>query len=137
MMPDEHREFLENHRLAVVAVQRKDKPPSLSPVYYTVDGDEIVISTTATRLKGRVVRRSPDVVLCVLDEEFPFPYLTVYGKGRIEQDGAVEVMARIGEVMFGNPIGPEAFPMLEERARTEQRVVLRVTPERFSTRPAR
>lgn len=137
MIPKEHREFLESHRLAVIAVQRDGTPPSLSPVYYVVDGDDIVISTTATRLKGKAPRRNPDVVLCVLGEEFPFPYLTVYGKARIEEQGAADVMARVAEKMFGAPITTEMMPTIAQRAAEEQRVVLRVTPERFSTRPAR
>lgn len=136
-IPAEHREFLESHRLAVAAVQRDDKSPSLTPVYYVVDGDDLIISTTKTRFKGKAVPRNPDVVLCVLGEEFPFPYLTVYGKGRIEEDGAAAVMARIAEVMFNAPITTETMPAIEQRAAEEQRVVLRVTPERFSARPAR
>lgn len=137
MIPKEHREFLEGHRLAVVAVQVRGKPPSLTPVYYVVDGEEILISTTATRLKGKAPRRNPDVVLCVLGEEFPFPYLTVYGKARVEEGGAAEVMARIAEKMFSTPITTEMMPAIAQRAAEEQRVVLRVTPERFSSRPAR
>jgi PPOX class probable F420-dependent enzyme len=136
LIPAEHREFLETHRLAVVAVQREGKPPSLSPVYYVLDGDDIVISTTARRFKGSAVKRRPEVSLCILGEEFPFPYVTVYGTATIEQDGAAALMARIGEKMFGAPIGSETMPAIEQRALQEQRVVLRVTPTGFSTRPA-
>ena len=87
VIPTAHREFLESHRLAVVAVQG-DTRLSLTPVYYVVDGDHLLVSTQATRLKAREVRRDPDVVMCVLGEEFPFPYLTVYGTARIEEEGA-------------------------------------------------
>jgi PPOX class probable F420-dependent enzyme len=136
VIPKEHREFLESHRLAVVAVQREGKPPSLSPVYYTVEGDDLLISTTATRLKGKAPRKNPDVALCVLGEEFPFPYLTVYGKARIEEQGAADVMARIAEKMFRVAISTETMPIIAQRAAEEKRVVMRVTPERFSSRPA-
>jgi PPOX class probable F420-dependent enzyme len=131
---DQQREFLESHRLAVIAVQG-DRDLSLTPVYYALDGDDLIISTTATRLKGKAVPKHPDVVVCVLHEEFPFPYLTVYGKGRIENEGAAAAMARIGEKMFGASIAEDAMPALEKRAKDEKRVVLRVTPERFSVRP--
>ena len=136
MIPAEHREFLVAHRLAVVAIGRKERPPALSPVYYVLDGDNILVSTTARRFKGRAVKRRPDVTLCVLGEEFPFPYLTVYGTARIEDGGAAELMARIGQKMFGAPIDAATMPAIEERARQEQRVVLRITPTGFSTRPA-
>ncbi len=40
-------------------------------------------------------------------------------------------MMRVGEKMTGSPIPESMRPALEERARKEQRVVLRVTPESF------
>jgi hypothetical protein len=43
-------------------------------------------------------------------------------------------MAKIGEKMYARPVGPEMRPMLEERARTEGRIVLRITPESYYAR---
>jgi PPOX class probable F420-dependent enzyme len=128
-MTDEQREFLRSHRLCIVGYERTEGPPALSPVYYVMDGDDILISTTKTRAKGKVIAHSPRVSLCVLGEAMPFPYLTVYGRGRIEEEGAVDLMMRVGAAMSGNAIPESARPALEERARKEQRVVLRVTPE--------
>ncbi|HUF54220.1 MAG TPA: PPOX class F420-dependent oxidoreductase [Dehalococcoidia bacterium] len=134
-IPDEHREFLENHRLAVFGFARNDGPPSLTPVYYFIDGDEIVVSTTESRTKAKAVRRNPQVSICVLEENQPFPYLTVFGEARIETDGAAGVMARLAEVMSGNPLPDAARPALEQRAKDEGRVVMRVKPLQFvSTR---
>lgn len=131
MTPEERKGFLKAHRLAIVGVERKDAPPQLSPVYYVMDGDELLISTTATRAKARVIRRNPRVSVCVVGEQQPFPYLTVYGRGRIEVEGAVDVMVAVMEKMTGTPVRESARPTVEERAKREQRVVLRVTPESF------
>lgn len=133
---DVQREFLESHRLCVFGFNRRSGPPSLSPVYYFMDGDEIVISTTAARVKAKAVQRNPEVSVCVLDEKMPFDYLTVFGHARIEEEGAADVMRRIGEAMSGNPIPEAALPALEQRAKSEGRVVIRVKPAQFvSTRP--
>ena len=67
----------------------------------------------------------------MLGEQFPFPYLRLEGRGSIENEGAVEVMMRIGEKMTGGPLADSARPGIEERARKEHRVVLRLTPERY------
>ncbi len=131
MTPEERTAFLSEHRLAIVGAVRVDAPPQLSPVYYVMDGDDLLISTTATRAKARVVRRDPRVSVCVLGEQSPFPYLTVYGRGRIETDGAVDVMMAIGGAMTGSPLPDSARPAIEERAKREGRVVLRVTPESY------
>jgi len=106
----------------------------MSPVYYVMDGDDVLISTTASRFKAKAIRRNSAVSLCVLGEKPPFPYLLVYGTGRIEDEGATAAMRKIGERMTGNAIPNEAMPQLEERARNEGRVVLRVTPESFAPR---
>jgi len=135
-LTDEQRAFLADHRLVIVGIPRAVGAPHLSPVYYTVDGDDILISTTASRFKARAVRRNPAISLCVLHEQFPFPYLLVYGTGTIEDAGAADLMMRIGERMTGRPVPESARPAVEERARKEGRVVLRVRPERaVSTMP--
>jgi PPOX class probable F420-dependent enzyme len=135
-MTPEQRAFLESRRLVIVGIPRTGGPPHMSPVYYVLDGDDILISTTASRFKARAVRKHQDVSLCVLAEEFPFPYLLVYGTGVIEDAGAPELMMRIAEKMSGNPLPDAAKPAIADRAAKEGRVVLRVTPNAFfSTQP--
>jgi len=132
MTPEERRRFLEEHRLCVVAYGRGAGPPALSPVYYALDGDDLLISTTRSRAKAKAIMRNPDVSVCVLGEQMPFPYLTVYGHGTIEEDGAADVMRKVGERMTGNPIPEAALPAIEKRAREEGRVVLRVRPTGYA-----
>jgi len=134
MTPEQQKAFLNDNRLVIVGLPRKSGGPHMSPVYYVMDGDDVLISTTASRFKAKAIRRNPAVSLCVLGEKPPFPYLLVYGRGRIEDGGAAEAMRKIGERMMGNAIPDEAMQQLEERAKKEGRVVLRVTPESFVPR---
>ncbi len=131
MIPEEHRKFLEEHRLCVVGFNGKNGPPILSPVYYFVDGDEIVISTQAARGKAKQAGRLGEVTLCVLEEKMPFAYLTVYGTVRVEEECAVDALMRAAGAMTGTPIPEAARPGFEERAKAEGRVALRVTPTGF------
>lgn len=131
MTREERKKFLNEHRLCVVGYGRRDGPPALSPVFYAMDGDDLIISTTQSRSKAKAIARNPQIPVCVLGEEMPFPYLTVYGRGRIEETRVVETMMKVGEKMSGNPIPEAARPAIEKRAEDEGRVVLRVTPEAF------
>jgi hypothetical protein len=99
-------------------------------VYY-VDGDDLLISVTKTRVKTKLIGRAGRFSLCVLHEEFPFPYLRIEGRGQIEDRGAVDAMMRIGGRMQGRALPDSMRPAIEERARNEQRVVLRLTPEEY------
>jgi len=133
MTPEEQKTFLSSNRLVIVGLPRKAGAPHMSPVYYVMDSDDILISTTASRFKAKAVRRNPQVSLCVLGEQPPFPYLLVYGTGTIEETGAAQAMRKIGERMTGNPIPDAALPAIEQRAKDEGRVVLRVKPESFAS----
>lgn len=130
-LTSEQREFLQANRFCVVGYERKDGPPAMTPVYYTMDGDDILFSTSAARTKAKVLARNPQVSICAMAEGHPSPkYVTVYGTARIETEGAVDLMMRLGGVITGNPVPEAARPMVEKRAADEQRIVVRVTPER-------
>ena len=132
MTPEQRKQFLEENRYCVVGYDRNEGPPALSPVYYVMAGDDILISTQAGRAKGKVLAKRPEVSVCILSEKHPSaPYLTIYGKATIEKEGAVDVMMRVGGAMTGSEVPEAARPALEKRAEEEDRVVLRVTPERY------
>jgi PPOX class probable F420-dependent enzyme len=131
-IPEHHREFVARNRLCVLGWNRSGdatEGPPLTPVFYVTDGDDVVISITEDRAKTRALRRDPAISVCVLGEEMPYPYVTFFGTARIEQEQAFEVMARVVESM-GRPLDDARRQALKERAEREQRVVLRVTPQR-------
>lgn len=135
-IPEEHRQFLESHKVCIVGYARKSGPPSLTPIYYYVDGDEIVFSTTKARGKGRAVARNPELTICVVDMSPPYPYLMLMGTARVDEASAVDVMMKVGAIMTGNPVTESVRPMLEKRAQDEGRVAIRFTPtEFFKTQP--
>jgi PPOX class probable F420-dependent enzyme len=132
----ERREFVREHRTCIFGYERKSGPPSMSVVYYVMDGDDLLISTMADRAKARAVRRNPEVSLCVLTETWPFTYLLVYGRARVETEGAVDLMMKVGELMSGEKIPETARPAVQAMAERENRVVLRVAPvATFETPP--
>jgi PPOX class probable F420-dependent enzyme len=136
MIPEEHRQFLEGHNLCVVGFARKSGPPSLSPTYYYLDGDEIVFSTTKARGKGRAAARSPEMTICVVDTNPPYPYLTIFGRARVDEDGALEANLKAVEIITGSPVSDAMRPFFEQRAKEEGRVAIRVTPvDYFKTQP--
>lgn len=131
-MNHEHRRnFVQRHKTCVFGFERQAGPPSMSIVYYTMDGDDLLISTMAGRAKTKAVERLGEVSICVLDEQWPVTYLVVYGKARVERDLHLTgtVMMKIGEIMSGNPIPETARPVVEAMATKEDRVVVRVSPE--------
>lgn len=127
----ERRAFVANHRTCIFGFQRKQGPPSMSVVYYVVDGDDILISTMAARAKARAVQRTGEAAICVLDEKWPLTYLQVYGPAEVDDNFAttVDVMMKVGEIMSGQALPDAVRPMVEAKAREENRVVIRLKPQ--------
>jgi len=138
MNAEERRRFVEQHRTCVFGYDRKSGPPSMSIVYYVMDGDDMLVSTMADRAKAKAVKRNGEVSLCVLDESWPVTYLVVYGKATVETDPeqVVDLMLKVGELMSGEKLPEKARPAVQAMAEREKRVVIRVTPQAtFETPP--
>ena len=129
MDSNKRKEFVRSHRTAVFGYQRSHGP-AMSVVYYVMDGDDILVSTMAARGKAGAVRRNSKVSLCVLDEQWPPPYMVVYCDAEVETDetAVVDLMMKIAGVMAGNSMPETVRPMVAEGARREERVVLRLHP---------
>ncbi len=128
MNGNERRAFVRDHRTAVFGFARAADGPSMSCVYYVMDGDHILVSTMAGRAKAKAVGRNPKVSLCVLDENWPPKYLLVYGDAVIEEAGGDDLFIRICELMAEQPMPESERQDLIRLAREEGRVVVRIKP---------
>src|SRR5271167_656608 len=138
MTAEERREFVRAHRTCVFGYGRKHDGPSMTIVYYVMDGDDILVSTMAERGKAKAVRRNPKVSLCVLDEKWPPTYMQVYcdASVQLDLDAATDLMMRIAGVMAGQAMPESARATIREKSIEEKRVVLRLRPyQTFETPP--
>ena len=87
MSDDERRAFLiEGTRTAKVATTRADGRPHVAPVWFVLDGDDVIFNTGAGSVKGKSLRRDPRVSLTVDDEQEPFAFVVVDGIAEISHD---------------------------------------------------
>ena len=76
----EVREFLESPvRVGKLAVTRKAGTPWVQPVWYAVDGEQIVFVISQHSLMGRAVQRDGRVALCVDDDQVPYAFAVLEG----------------------------------------------------------
>ena len=100
--------------------------PITSAVWFAVDGEEIVISTPATRPKARNAGLDSRVSFIVDTKERPYRGVAIEGVARVDEDNGKREMRTIAERYLG-PILPAA---MEERIAAMDRVVLRIRPTR-------
>jgi PPOX class probable F420-dependent enzyme len=87
MTPDETRAFLlAGTRTAVLATVRADSRPHVAPVWFTLDGDDLLFTTSESTVKGANLQRDERVALMVDDEEPPFAFVTIEGDVSLSDD---------------------------------------------------
>lgn len=88
MTGDEYREFLtEGTRTAKVATSRKDGRPHVVPIWFVMDGDDLVFVTSEESAKGRNIRRDGRVALCVDSSDPPYAFVLIEGTTTTTEDG--------------------------------------------------
>src|SRR4051794_40291613 len=87
MSKEEVRAFLaEGTRTGKLATVRKDGRPHVVPVWFVLDGDDLVFTTGAGTVKGRALRRDGRAAVCVDMEHPPFAYVMAAGGVEISED---------------------------------------------------
>ena len=87
MSKDQWQKFLsEGTRTGKLATVRADGSPHLAPIWFLLDGDDLVFNTGQDTVKGRNLARDPRLSLCVDDERPPFSFVTVRGRAELVDD---------------------------------------------------
>ena len=84
-LSDVVRTFLDAPRVAVLGTLNPDGSPQLSVIWYERRGDEVVVNTTAPRVKARNMTRDPRVSLLVGESA---QYVRLDGEARVAATGA-------------------------------------------------
>jgi PPOX class probable F420-dependent enzyme len=130
VLSPELNELLDANPVGVLATLPPDGRPRQSLVYFARDGERLLVSTLADRLKARDVTRSQWASLCVMGHERPFPSATFSGSAEILTDDIGAATARIAQRAMGADEPPE--PMTDEALAGAGRVILAIDVERVT-----
>jgi PPOX class probable F420-dependent enzyme len=107
MTEQEWRAFVaEGTRTGKLATVRADGRPHVAPVWFILDGADLVFTTDQGTVKGRSLARDPRAALCVDDERPPFSFVLVEGSVTISQDPAelLDAATRIAARYMGDEL---------------------------------
>src|SRR5262245_23278244 len=86
MSTDEWRAFLlAGSRTAKVATVADDGRPTVVPVWFDLEGNDLVFESDGDSAKVRHLQRNPNIAICVDDERFPFAFVSIRGRARVER----------------------------------------------------
>lgn len=87
MSQDEWRAFVsQGTRTAKLSTVRADGSPHIAPVWFLLDGDDLLLTTGKETVKGRNLARDGRVALCVDDDRPPFSFVVVQGHAEISEE---------------------------------------------------
>jgi len=105
-MDEAVRTFLsEGTRTGKLAWVAADGRPLVAPIWFVVEGDDLLFNTGADTAKGRSIARDPRLTLTVDLEEPPYGFVQVQGVAEVVEDLAE--VRRIATLAGGRYMGAE------------------------------
>ena len=127
MSDQERRAFLSaGTRTAKLATVRKNGGPHVVPIWFVLDGDDVIFTTGIGTVKGKAIQRDPRVALCVDDDTPPFSFVTIEGSVTIsrDHDELLKWATRLGARYMGADRAEE----FGRRNAVPDELLLRLTP---------
>lgn len=129
MSREEWRSFLsQGTRTGKLATVRRDGSPHVVPVWFVLDGDDIVLTTGRDSVKGRSLRRDGRVALCVDDDRPPFAFVTVTGRAEVSED--LDQLLHYATLLGGRYMGEDRAEAFGRRNAVPGELLVRIRPER-------
>ncbi|WP_431233543.1 PPOX class F420-dependent oxidoreductase [Mycolicibacterium psychrotolerans] len=126
-LSDDAAAFLsEGTRTAKLAYVAADGRPLVAPVWFIVDGGQLVFNTGKATAKGRALSRDPRVAICVDDQEPPFSFVQVQGTASLSEDP--DELLDLATRIAARYMGAERAEEFGRRNGVPGELVVRVTP---------
>jgi PPOX class probable F420-dependent enzyme len=130
MTDDQRRAFLlEGTRTGVLATVRADGRPHAAPIWFTLDGDDVMFTTGAPTVKGRNLRRTGRALLVVDESTPPFDFVTIEGRAEISQDH--DELLHWATVLGGRYMGADQAEAFGRRNAVPSELLVRLRPDKI------
>jgi hypothetical protein len=130
MSVEEIKQFLmTGTRTGKLATVRKDGRAHVAPIWFVLDGDDLIFNTWHSSVKARNMQRDPRVSLCVDEDSPPYSFVIVEGTVTLSEDLDQSLIwaTRIG----GRYMGKDQAEAFGKRNSVEGELLVRLTPTKI------
>src|SRR5579864_576257 len=129
MTPHEIHDFLsQGTRTAKLATSGPAGEPHVMPVWFVLDGEEMVFTTWGGSVKGRNLRRDPRAAVVVDDEVAPYAFVHIRGHVTLSED--LDELLRFATAIGGRYMGQDRAGEFGRRNAVPGELLVRLRAER-------
>ena len=129
MTTDEIHAFLSHGtRTAKLATSGPAGQPHVMPVWFVLDGEELVFTTWGDSVKGRNLRRNPRAAVIVDEEVAPYAFVHIRGHVTLSED--LEELLRFATAIASRYMGADQAGEFGRRNAVPGELLVRLRPER-------
>ncbi len=125
-LPDSIKKLLAKPGFAVLATVSPKGRPQATPVWFMLDGDEILMNTSQGRAKLRNLQANPYAAIAVVDRENPYLYVQIRGPVRLDPANGARDIDRLSMRYRGKAY---QYPPTDS---PEKRVSIHLQPTAFT-----
>ena len=117
--------LLARPRTGKLATVRPDGRPHVAPIWFDLDGEQLIFTTWHATAKAANLRHKPWISLCVDDEAPPFAFVKVDGTAELVDN--LEQLCHWATRIAGRYMGPALAETYGERNAVPGELLVRVT----------
>lgn len=131
MTSEERHAFLLNDtRTGILSTVLADGGPHATPVWFTLDGEDVIFTTHHSSLKARHLRRDPRAALTVDLPTPPYSYVSILGHVDISED--LDQLLRWATVLGGRYMGADRAEEYGRRNGVPGELLIRLHPDKIT-----
>jgi PPOX class probable F420-dependent enzyme len=128
---DQVRDFLmQGTRTGKIAWVASNGAPHVAPIWFVIDGDEIVFNTGADTGKGRALGREGRASMVVDDDTPPYSFVKIDGAVTLDDD--LDEVRRIATIIGSRYMGADRADEFGERNGVPGEVIVRLHPSKIT-----
>ena len=130
-IPENLHDLLERPIVVAFATANPDGQPQVTPVWASLEGDQVWINSAVGRRKDLNMRANPKVTVLALDPQDPFHWVEIRGQV-VEFDESDAALAHINK-LSGIYAGNEDYYAFNPGGKgQEQRVIYKIAPSKVN-----
>lgn len=123
------RAFLtEGTRTGKLSFTSASGQPLVAPVWFILDGGDLVFNTGKDTAKGKALARDPRTAMCVDLEQPPYAFIQVQGMAELSEDPAE--LVRTATAIAARYMGPGRAGEFGQRNGVPGELVVRIRPHK-------